>query len=489
MPFVQLHYDEAEGRLPDVCMRCGARAVCRVNKTIRLYDTESYYGRGVFALVRMLIDFSRYLSSPTLQLRGPFCEQHRNHWAFRRALVWGLIALLPVVVLVAILLCTVGEWSNRSAGLFFTFGSAAVIVSAIVVHYTSIVKFGVHEEAETLTLAHVHPRFIEALEQQREKKVPAKTAQRTGGRGTGTPDRTALRVGTPPDAGSPFAELDDEGDRDDRPRSRRSRSGGPNPVVLGLSLAIGVPLILMVIVLTIVRFGKMAEAAAEKRREAAENAARPEEPPPPQDEEHDVEPGTPVPKAPPHPPLPVELVGRASIDLIPLIKPRKDVIHGHWLVTKDELHCNDGNFVPRVQLPYIPPEEYDFVVTFSQPGLRNGISLVMPNPRGGSFFWFLGRDNGTGYGFSTEPFKVSNTPGLIKANTVYTTVVQVRRGGVRGFLDGKELVTLPTDYRNLICDDWRRLRNPKFLGVACDDPTVFHYVRLVETAGHGKPGR
>ena len=44
-----------------------------------------------------------------------------------------------------------------------------------------------------------------------------------------------------------------------------------------------------------------------------------------------------------------------------------------------------GSFVPRVQFPYQPPQEYDYVVTFLQPGLRNGISLIMPNPNGGSF--------------------------------------------------------------------------------------------------------
>ena len=85
----------------------------------------------------------------------------------------------------------------------------------------------------------------------------------------------------------------------------------------------------------------------------------------------------------------------------------------------------------RAQFPYLLPEEYDFVVTFLQPGLRNGISLVMPNPHGGSFFWFLGSDNGAGYGFHANPDKRGTIPGLIQANTIHTTKVEVRKKGVR----------------------------------------------------------
>src|SRR5262249_12669609 len=157
--------------------------------------------------------------------------------------------------------------------------------------------------------------------------------------------------------------------------------------------------------------------------------------------------------------------------------PRKDALDGRrWAVVNKALHCNDGSFVPRIEIPYQPPEEYDFIVTFSQPGLRNGISLIMPNPRGGSFFWYLG-GNGAQYGFYANPSKGGRTKGLIEANKAYTTTVQVRRDGVRGLLNDRELVQYKTDFRDLTCDDWRRIRNSNLLAVGCDDPTVFHHVR------------
>ena len=94
-----------------------------------------------------------------------------------------------------------------------------------------------------------------------------------------------------------------------------------------------------------------------------------------------------VPNLPPLRKIP----GTNMSDLIGLLDPQKDTVDNRkWEIINKELVCKEGNFVPRIQIPYIPPAEYDFIVTFSQPGLRNGISMIMPNPNGGSFYFFLG---------------------------------------------------------------------------------------------------
>ena len=131
---------------------------------------------------------------------------------------------------------------------------------------------------------------------------------------------------------------------------------------------------------------------------------------------HEV--GTVVPNAPRQPPPPEGRPGKTTVDLIPFIDPRKDSVHGKWLVHENVLHCNDQHFVPRIQIPYRPPEEYDFVVTFSQPALRNGISLVMPKPGGdGWFFWHVGGAGGSiGFGTQTEAIRVKEPT---KPNRVY----------------------------------------------------------------------
>jgi hypothetical protein len=237
---------------------------------------------------------------------------------------------------------------------------------------------------------------------------------------------------------------------------------------------------------------------AENKREEPREEQPHQEPPPeqqqavdeqPREDDREVAPGVGVPNAPAVVPLPAELVGKPSVNLIPPAVPPQDVVRGRWSVANKALHCTGGSFVPRVQFPYHPPAEYDFVVTFWQPKLRNGISLIMPNPNGGAFFWFVGNEAGAGYGFHARPKKEGRQPGLIKAESVHTTVVQVRKGSIRALVDGKELMRLQTDYRDLSCDNWRRMPNTELVAVACDDPTVFYHIRIVEVSGPGIKGR
>jgi hypothetical protein len=496
MPLARIRYREAEGRLPDVCLRCGGRAVCRVDKTIRLYDTAGAYGRSVLSPLWLLLDLVNYFNSPTLVLRGPFCDRHRHHWMVRRILIWAFVPLVPLTLLGILVLQLLGAFSPQTASALCGISLFVNILVPTIIYGTSTFKLSCNEDAELLVLTNVHARFVDALEKQREGEEQDTSTRReiVASVVTDTRFEPASQNGSPREAANSFAHLADA--PDDRPRARRPRRSNPNVVAIVLVAVIGVPLVLFVFLAVLIRIGILAgqliqrppAPVAENRREQP-RADPPRVEQPPREEERDVEPGTVVPNSPAMPPLPAELEGKPSINLIPLARPRKDVVHGRWLVANKALHCNDGSFVPRIQFPYRPPAEYDFVVTFWQPELRNGISLVMPNPNGGSFFWFLGNEDGAGYGFHAQPNKEGRQPGLIQARSIHTTVVQVRKGSVRAFVDGKELMRLETDYRDLSCDDWRRIHNTDFVAVACDDPTVFYYVRIVEVSGKGKKGR
>ncbi len=302
--------------------------------------------------------------------------------------------------------------------------------------------------------------------------------------------------------------------------NRGSRSGDSGssimPILLIVGLVIGIPAILVVGVLVVIfgltffaakkgveavdrvvqeenrrmndRIAQQKEIDAEawrKQQDALKNKTKlPVDPWPPK--QKDKEPKI-VPVLPPPPKIP----GTNQIDLIALIDVTRDKVNGDgWVKENGALHCKQAIFVPRIEVPYIPPAEYDFIVTFSQPGLRNGISLIMPKPDGNSFFWYLGSNGGASYGFAAEPMnKEGQVPGLIKVNAQHTTVVQVRRNSVKAFLDGKELMNLPTDFREFTCDNWREIRDTRLLAVACDDPTVFHFVRLIEVTGTGQRTR
>ncbi len=286
----------------------------------------------------------------------------------------------------------------------------------------------------------------------------------------------------------------------------RSQQGFPLwPIFLILAIVLGIPLLVLLVCGIGMAFTTfMAHKAVEHVHDEVVNARPPvividpprpnpfpPAPPKPGPLPNPVfDPNGLVPDAPPQPPAPAGVPGKTMIDLIPLINTEADRIHGRWMVHNNVLHCNEGGLVPRIKIPYQPPREYDFVVTFSQPTLRNGISLIMPNPNGGnSFFWFLGSEHGKLYGFHANPNIQGQVDGLIKPKTVTTTVVQVRANTVKGFVNGKQMIGHATNFQDLLCDGWRDIRDKSVLAVACDDPTVFHHVRLIEISGKGTKTR
>jgi hypothetical protein len=192
--------------------------------------------------------------------------------------------------------------------------------------------------------------------------------------------------------------------------------------------------------------------------------------------------------AKPQPKNPVA-AGPRTFDLLPIIDLQWDIKEGKgkWRMQDNKLFCDEGHFVPRVHVPYNPPQEYDFSATFSQTNLRNGVSLIMPKADGGQFYWAVGFSDGNGFGFDAD--RGGNTPKLIQPNVQYTTTVQVRRDGVKGLLNGKVLVDRKGDYRDLRVDGWREMDNDRLLAIGCDDPTIFYRIWIVEVTGNGKAGR
>ena len=99
MAHIRLHVQQADGRLPMVCMRCGEPA--NVVKTKKL----SYYPRWLILLVLggvpglLLLVILALVLRKRATLQTPLCDRHQGHWTIRLAIGWA--AAVTVIVTAA----------------------------------------------------------------------------------------------------------------------------------------------------------------------------------------------------------------------------------------------------------------------------------------------------------------------------------------------------------------------------------------------------
>jgi hypothetical protein len=86
MAHIRLHVQQANGRLPMVCIRCGEPA------TVVRTKTMSYYPRWLIFLVLgglpglLLIVVLALGLRKRARLQTPLCDRHQNHWTIRLAI-------------------------------------------------------------------------------------------------------------------------------------------------------------------------------------------------------------------------------------------------------------------------------------------------------------------------------------------------------------------------------------------------------------------
>jgi hypothetical protein len=78
---------ETEGKLPAVCMCCGAPATIWVTRRLMLKPPQ--YNQVELAEIALIKSIHALATSPYVQLRTSFCEQHRHYWTVRLAVLFG----------------------------------------------------------------------------------------------------------------------------------------------------------------------------------------------------------------------------------------------------------------------------------------------------------------------------------------------------------------------------------------------------------------
>lgn len=177
------------------------------------------------------------------------------------------------------------------------------------------------------------------------------------------------------------------------------------------------------------------------------------------------------------------------INLLRYVDPAKDAVSGTWSLNNGEL-TSSGN-ENRLEFPYHPPDEYDFEISFTIQKANTSLGQIL-SKAGIQFCWKCAGWKNTVAGFEMIDGKscLSN-PSTAKSTLApavkHTSLVQVRRESIKGYIDGQLVSQYHTTYGDMSLDASYKIPGKDCLGLATwYGPVIFHSVRILEVTGKGK---
>jgi hypothetical protein len=182
----------------------------------------------------------------------------------------------------------------------------------------------------------------------------------------------------------------------------------------------------------------------------------------------------------------------ATIDLLKLIDTTKDTVSGSWKLQNGKLNSENAGLA-RIELPYSPPEEYDFRIVFTRTQGNNDVNQMLYSPTGKTSFalhmggWdnmFMGFSKVKGASGNANP-TTTKTP--LENNHKYEAIIKVRKDGITATLDGVQKCQYKTNYNDISEYPDLKLKNPQCLGLGSYMSAVtFESVQVKEITGKGK---
>jgi serine/threonine protein kinase len=194
------------------------------------------------------------------------------------------------------------------------------------------------------------------------------------------------------------------------------------------------------------------------------------------------------------------------IPLLPHVDPARDAVKGVWEWAGQEIQGSNPEREPGpslLMLPYDPPEEYDFRVSFTtHQGNCEAIQIL--HASGKQFCWATASGSQQKFaafdlvgGMTAIQRARSVAGGPIPAAVIlphrpfagvrHESIVEVRRNRVTSFVNGEKLVDWPTRYEELSIESQFALPRTTALGVGLWwSETTFHDISVREVSGKGE---
>lgn len=230
------------------------------------------------------------------------------------------------------------------------------------------------------------------------------------------------------------------------------------------------------------------EALAAQRAAAEERARRAEEEARRADEQLRLAKGSAPARAPAGTPA-ADDAWKDAVNLLAFVELPRHAVSGTW-AWKDGALASGGEPFARLEIPYVPPEEYDLRVVFRRKAGTDAVAILASTRGGAEFVWALGAGGNTSVALrpalgSQGPPAVG--PPVLENDRSYTAVIQVRRQRLRALLDGRLVEEREGSFADLAPDPAWKLSAPGLLGLGSHgSPAVFHRVDLLETTGRGR---
>jgi serine/threonine protein kinase len=197
---------------------------------------------------------------------------------------------------------------------------------------------------------------------------------------------------------------------------------------------------------------------------------------------------------------------RPWIPLLPHVDPARDAVKGVWEWDGQEIQGSNPEREPGpslLMLPYDPPEEYDFRISFTTHQGNCEASQIL-HAFGKQFCWATAtgadeklaafdRVGGMTPFQRARSSRADQIPAAVKlahrpfAGVKHESIVEVRRDRVTAFVNGEKLVDWPTDYQEMSIEPQFSLPRPTALGVGIWlSETTFHDISVREVSGMGK---